>query len=328
MTDRRLFLHGIAWLAITTLARAQATERVRRLAVLSGFSRNDWDASIKLIRPELEKLGWIEGRTILLLEPRTSDGRNDRLSALADEVVALAPDVVLAYTVPATRALMQATKTIPIVMVGVGDPVAYGLARSYAEPGGNITGAHFPAHESSRKTLELLKEIAPRIASVAVFVNPTSEAAELYGREMRDAGKLLGLRIDLLDVRKAADFEPAFAAILRQRAESLLLAPEPLIRSQRAAVAKFAGHHRLPLAIVADTRFLGPDVLLTHAPSVAQYPLMTARYVDRILRGANPAKLAIEQPSKFELGINVNVAKALGLTIPQPLLLRADEVIQ
>jgi putative tryptophan/tyrosine transport system substrate-binding protein len=213
-------------------------------------------------------------------------------------------------------------------MVGVGDPVAYGLARSYAEPGGNVTGSHFPAHQASGKTLELLKEIAPRIASVAVFGDQTSEAAELYGKEVRAAGKLLGLRIDLLDVKTAVDFESAFAAILRQRTESLMLPPNPLMRSHRGVVAEFAGQYRLPLAIVGSTQFLGPDVLLTFAPSLGQYPLMTARYVDRILRGAKPATLPIEQPTKFELGINLKTAKALGLTIPQPLLLRADEVIQ
>ncbi len=328
MTNRRTVLHGIAWLALTPLAHAQPAERMRRWALLSAFSRSDVETSVKLIRPELEKLGWIEGRTITLLEPRTSEGRNDRLSALAAEVVGLAPDVILVYTVPATRALMQATGTIPIVMVAVGDPVDYGLVRSYAEPGANVTGASFPANDTSRKTIELLKELAPRIASVAVFVNPTSEAAELYGREMRAAGRLLGLRIDLLEVRTADDFEPAFAAILRQRSESLLLAPEPLIRSQRGAVAKFAGQNRLPLAIVGDRRLLGTDVLLTHSTSFEQYPSMTARYVDRILRGASPAKLAIEQPTKFELGVNLKTAKVLGLTISQSLLLRADELIQ
>lgn len=173
-----------------------------------------------------------------------------------------------------------------------------------------------------------MKETAPRIASVAVFVDPTSEAAERYGREMRAAGKLLGLRIHLIDVRTAVDLQPAFAAILRERAESLLLPPNPLMRLHRAEVAGFAGQHRLPLAIVGNTGFLGPDVLLTHAPSVAQYPIMIARYVDRILRGANPAKLAIEQPTRFELGVNLKTAKALGIAIPPSLVQRADQVIQ
>lgn len=270
----------------------------------------------------------IEGRTITLLEPRTSEGRNDRLPALAAEVVALAPDVIAVWSAPATRALMQATATIPIVMVSVGDPVAYGIVRSYTEPGGNVTGASFLVNESSRKTLELLKEVAPRIASVAVFINPTNEGAEPYLREIRAAGKMLGLRIHSVEVVAAKDFEAAFAAIRRERIEALLLAPEPLQRLHRVAVGRFAAEQRLPMALVGDPRFLDAGGLITYGPSVDQYPPLTARYIDRILRGADPAKLAIEQPAKFALGINLVSARALGLEISASLLARADQVIR
>ncbi len=261
-------------------------------------------------------------------QPRTSEGQNDRLPALSADLVSLAPELIIVFSAPATRATMHATATIPIVMVAVGDPVLYGIVRSYTHPGGNVTGSSYLAHESTRKTLELLKEVAPRIASVAFLVNPTNEGAEPVIREMRATAKALGVRIHLLEVKTVVDFEPAFEAIRRSRTESLLLGPEPLVRLQRQAVGRFAADQRLPLAMVGSTRYLDAGGLLTYGPSFDQYSALTARYVDRILRGASPAQLPIEQPTKFELGVNLKNAKALGLTLPQSILVRADEVIR
>ncbi len=317
-------LGGVAYFALPSVVFAQPTAKLRRIAFLSAFPGSDVDAFVKALRPELERLGWTEGRTVTLLEPRTSEGRNDRLPALAAEVVGLAPDVILVQSAPATRALMKATAMIPIVMVGVGDPVLYGIVRSYAEPGGNVTGASYLVNESSNKTLEMLKEVAPRIASVAIFVNPTNEGAEPGMKAMRAAGQALGVRIQLLEVRTAADFEPAFATIRRSGTESLLLLPEALIRSQRVAIGRFAADHRLPLALVGAPRLLDSGGLLTYGPSFDQYPVLAARYVDRILRGANPAKLAIEQPANFQLGLSISSAKSLGLVIPESVRARAE----
>ncbi len=328
MIDRRSFLRTSALLALTSTAIAQPKDKLRRIALLSAFARSDIDPMMTQLRTELEKFGWIEGRTMTLLEPRTSEGRNDRLPALAAEVVALAPDVIIVFSAPATRALMLATATIPIVMWGVGDPVLYGIVRSYTEPGGNVTGSTALVNEATRKTLDLLKEAAPRIASVALFVNPTNEAAKPGLADLQEAAKARGVRIDVLEVRTAADFEAAFVAIRKAGSESLLLWPEALVRSQRAAIGRFAAEHRLPLAMVAPPRLLDAGVLLTYAASSNEYPVMNARYIDRILRGANPAKLPIEQPTKFELGISLLSAKALGLEISASLLARADVVIR
>lgn len=328
MIDRRMFLRTSALLGLSSIAIAQSKDKLPRLGWLSAFPRLDVDAGVKLILPELEKLGWIEGRTITLLEPRTSEGRNNRLPELAAEVVALAPDVIAVWSAPATRALVQATTTIPLVMVGVGDPVAYGIVRSYTEPGGNVTGASYLANEYARKTLELLKEVAPRIVSVAVFTNPTNEGAAPYLREARAVGEKLGLRIHSLEVTAAKDLEAAFAAIQRERTESLLLPPEPLLRAHRVAVGRFAADHRLPMAVVGDPRFLDSGGILTYGPAVDQFPRLAARYIDRILRGANPAKLPIEQPAEFALGISLVSARALRLDVPASVLARATEVIR
>ena len=325
---RRIFLHGIAWLALLPVARGQSAERMRRVGVLSAFPADQVVNFPKQLRPELEKLGWTDGRTIAVLEPRTSEGKNDRLPTLAADVVGLVPDVIVVFSAPATRALMQITSTIPIIMVGVGDPVGYGLVRSYTEPGGNVTGTSYLVNELSSKTLELLKEAAPRITSVAVFVNPSNEGGGPILKAVLAAGNALGVRIHGMEVTTAADFEPAYAAIRQSGTESLLLSPDPLILSQRRVLGQFAADQRLPMAIAGPARFLDAGGLLTYGAPFQQFIALTARYIDQVLRGASPAKLPIEQPTKFEFGVNLKMAKALGLTIPQSLLLRADEVIQ
>jgi putative ABC transport system substrate-binding protein len=325
MNPRRTFLLAAAGIAFPWHAHAQATPSLRRIAFLSPFPRADVDAVVKALRPALERLGWHEGRTITLLEPRTSEGQYDRLPALAVEVVALRPDVILVQSAPATRALVAATTTIPIVMVGVGDPVAYGIVRSLAEPGGNVTGAAYLADESARKALGLLKEIAPRIRSVAVFTRPDNEGDPYLRRMLAGAAKTLGLDVRFVDVRSASDFAPAFATIARLRADALLLGPEALLRSQRFAIGKFAFEQRLPFAIIGGKRYLDAQPLLTYGPAFDQYPSLAASYVDRIFRGANPAKLPVEQPTKFELGLNEAVASTLGLTIPQSIRIQATE---
>jgi putative ABC transport system substrate-binding protein len=299
----------------------------RRIGVLSAFARAEVEAVIKELRAELEKLGWSEGRNIAFLELRTTEGRNERLLSVAAELVAQSPDLILVQSTPAARALMQATKAIPIVMIGVGNPAAAGIVADLGRPGGNVTGSSYLVDESVGKTLQLLKEAAPRLRSVALFVNPSnSEAAAL--RQLRADAAAMGLQTQVVEVGGPGDFERAFAAIRREGSESILLPPEPLIRSSRVAVADFAQAHRLPLAVVGSGRYLPAGGLISYGPTTLQYAQITARYVDRILKGAKPGDLPVEQPSRFELVINMKTARALGLTIPQSVLQRADEVIQ
>lgn len=324
MVDRRTFLAAAACLAARSVS-AQPAGGLRRIAFLTAFDRSAVDALVKPLMAELVKLGWPEGRGVALLEPRFADGQYDRLPAMAAELVALKPDAILVASAPATRALMKATSTIPIVMVSVGDPVAYGIVRSLAEPGGNVTGAAFLADESARKAVALLKEIAPRIRTVAMFGRPENEGYLPMVRVLNEAAPTLKVEFKFVEVRTAADFEPAFAAILRMRADALVMPPEPLIISQRVAIGKFAAEHKLPLAIVGNKRLLDAGPLLTYGPARDVYPVLAARYVDRILRGANPAKLPVEQPTKFELGLNDATATALGLTIPQSIRIQAAE---
>lgn len=324
MIDRRTFLAAAACLAARS-AFAQPAGGPRRIAFLTAFDRSNVEALVKPILAELDKLGWPEGRAIVMLEPRFADGVYDRLPAMAAELVALKPDVILVGSAPATRALMKATSTIPIVMVSVGDPVAYGIVRSLTNPGSNVTGAAFMAEDLARKAVALLKEISPRIHTVAVFGRPANEGFPILVRVLNEAAPALKVEFKFVNVSTKSDFAPAFEAILRLRADALLMAPEPLIIGQRFDIGKFAAENKLPLAIVGGRRLLDAGPLLTYGPASNVYPPMAARFIDRILRGANPAKLPIEQPTKFELGLNHDLAGKLGLAIPQSLRIQAGE---
>ena len=326
MMDRRSFfvIAGGALLGLSPGLRAQRQTAPHRIGFLSAFARGEVDALVGELRPELEKLGWTDGRNIVLLEPRTTEGSNDRLPAFAAEIVAQSPDLILVQSAPATRALMAATKTIPIVMVGVGNPLEYGMVADLRRPGGNVTGASYLADESMRKTLQLLKEAAPRLRSVAVFINPGNEGAAPMIKLLRMDAEALGMQMQVVQVSSPGAFEQAFAAILRAKSESILLPPEPLIRTHRGAIADFAQAHGLPLAIVGSRRYLPAHGLLSYGPTTVQYAQIAARYIDRILRGAKPGDLPVEQPDRFELAINLGTAKALGLTIPEALRQRAD----
>jgi putative ABC transport system substrate-binding protein len=328
--DRRAFvaLTGSALLGLSPNLRAQGQVMARRIGFLSTFPRADIEAFLAQVRQELEKLGWTDGRNIVLLEPRTTGGDNARLPSLASELVAQGPDLILVSTVPATRALMQATKSIPVVMVGVANPVELGIVAGFVKPGGNVTGSSFLGNEFASKLLQFLKEAAPRLRSVALFVNPSNEAVPPFVKQMRADAVALGMQAQVVEVSSPGDFEPAFVAIRRANTESILLPPEPLIQSKRDAIADFARTHELPLAVVGGSRVLPASGLIAFGPMRDEYARLAARYIDQILKGAKPGDLSIEQPTRFHLVINLKTAKALGLTIPQSLLLRADEVIQ
>ena len=328
--DRRTIVTvaASALLGLTAKPRAQSQGTPRRIAFLSAFPRADIEVALGLIRAELEKLGWTDGRNIALLEPRTAEGRNEFLPPMAAELVAQGPDLILAQSLPASRALMQATKSIPIVMYAVGNPVEPGIVADYRKPGGNVTGSSYMANEYARKLLQLLKEAAPRLRSVAVFANPSNEAAAAFSKQVRVDAAALGMQAQIVEVSGQDEFEAAFAAIRSANTQSILLPPEALILSKREAIAGFAQTHGLPLAVVGVSRTLPASGLIAFGPARDEYAQLAARYIDRILKGAKPGELPIEQTTRFELVINLKSAKALGLTIPQALLLRADEVIQ
>ena len=329
MIDRRNFatIAAATLFALSTDLRAQGQATPRRIAYLSAFARADIENFLSLLRPELEKLGWTDGRDIVL-EVRTTEGRNELLPSVAAELVAQAPDLILVQTVPAARALKQATKSIPIVMVFVGNPVERGIVADYRKPGGNVTGSSYMANEYAGKLLQFLKEAVPRLRSVAVFSNPSNEAAAVFSKQLRADAVALGMQAQIVEVLGPGDFEAAFAAIRSANTQSILLPPEPLILSDREAIAGFAQTHGLPLAAVGGRRTFPASGLIAFGPARDEYAQLAARYVDRILKGAVPGELAVEQTTRFELIINLKAAKALGLTIPQSLLVRADEVIE
>jgi len=328
--DRRAFvaLAGSVVVPLPAGVRAQGHGPMRRIGYLSAFSRPDIEIFLALLRPELDRLGWTEGRNLVFLEVRTTEGRNERLPALAAEIAAQQPDLVLVQSAPATRAMMQATTSIPLVMIGVGNPLEMGVVANLAKPGGNVTGSGYLADESILKLLQLLKEAVPRLRSVALFVNPSNEGAAPLVRQFRTDAATQGMRLQLVEVTGPADFDAAFAAIRREGTESILLPPEPLIRGNRASIASFAQAHGLPLAITGSSIYLAPGALMSYGPTTAQYAQLTARYIDRILRGGRPGDLAIEQPSRFELAISTVAAQALGLALSDALLQRADRIIR
>jgi putative tryptophan/tyrosine transport system substrate-binding protein len=322
---RALAWAGAALLPLTMAPWAQPAPR--RIVFLTGFTRADGEPLLDMVRDELRKLGWGDGREIVL-SMRSSEGRNDQLPAMAAEISALGTDLLLVQSIPAARALMAATKTIPIVMISVGNPVENGLVPDYRKPGGNVTGSAYPADEAMRKLLQLLKEALPRVRSAAVFANPSNPGAASMSRLLRADAQALGLQMQVVEVAAKSDFDAAFAAIRSAGAQAILLPPEALILSQREAIAEFAQAQRVPVLAVGTARGVPATTLIGFGPMRAEFAIIAARQVDRILKGAKPAEMPIEQPTRFELRINLRTARALGLTLPQSLLLQATEVIE
>jgi putative ABC transport system substrate-binding protein len=277
-------------------------------------------------RQSLADLGWVEGRN-LVIEQRSAENQNDRLPELAADLVRAGVSVIVAENAAATRAAMQTASSIPIVMAGVGDPVRYGLIVSLAQPGGNVTGLAGLVSELLLKNLELLKEVAPRAARVAFLANPSNPGAAPTMADLQRAAPALGIRMIQVDVLTPDDFERAFATIVRERADGILVAPEQMIFSQRHRIAAFAEKHRLPSAY-ASARFRDAGGLMSMASNLTDFSRRLMIYVDKLLKGAKAADLPVEQPTMFELVINAKTAKAIGLTIPPSLLQRADRIIE
>jgi putative ABC transport system substrate-binding protein len=327
---RRTFLGRLAGglLAAPLAAEAQPAAKVPRIGYLAG----NLAASPHLpeaFRQGLRDLGYVEGRNVVI-EYRSAEDKLERLPALAAELVALKVDVIVAPNTPTALAAKQATRTLPIVFTFVGDPVGSGLVTSLARPGGNVTGLSLLFPELVGKCLELLKQAVPRVSRVAFLWQPgaldeRTEKDRLKRAEV--AARALGVRLQFVEARGPEDFDRAFSDMTRARAEALTALGGAMLFNERRRLVALAAKHRLP-AVFPFREFVDVGGLMAYGPDLADLSRRAATYVDKILKGAKPGDLPVEQPTKFELVINVKTAKALGLTIPQSVLGRADEVIQ
>ena len=276
-------------------------------------------------RDGLRELGYLEGRSIVI-ERRSAEGDPQRLPELAADLVRLRVDVIVTATTAATQAAQRATTTIPIVFALADNPEELGLVASLARPGGNITGLTGLIVELTAKRLELVKETMPRVKRVAVLWSPYPFSAAAL-KQAHEAGRPLGLQVDAIEVRQSTELDAAFARIIARKAQALLVLPHPMFVAQRTRLVELAAKHRLP-AIYHFNEFVEVGGLMSYGPDQAHMSRRAAAYVDRILKGARPGDLAVEQPTEFELAINLKAAKVLGITVPPSLLLRASNVVR
>ena len=327
MTTRRVFLGTLAsGLLAAPLVEAQQAGKVYRIGMLEPSSMVLNAANIEAFRQGLRELGYVEGHNYII-EYRSADGRSERFPDLATELVRLKVDVILTRGTPAVVAAKNATGTIPVVMAASGDPVLSGVVASLARPSGNVTGLSAIVVEVSGKRLELLREVVPGVSRIAVLVNMSNPVDALQWKETEIAAPSLRVQLQLLDVRKPGDFGRAFDAAVKQRAGALVVGVDALTWANHRSIVDLAAKHRLP-ATYAGREFVDAGGLMGYGVSYPDLYRRAATFVDKILKGAKPADLPVEQPTKFELVINLKTAKALGLTIPQSLLGRADKVIQ
>lgn len=326
--DRRQFVcaaaGGVLGAPLSSFAQSQL--KIWRIGILETISPAMNAANLDALRKGLEELGYVEGRN-LLIEYRNADGRVERHAAGAAELVQLRVDLIVTRGTPATLAARDATRTIPIVMAAVGDPVASGIVASLARPGGNVTGLSSVTTDLDAKRLGVLREAVPSLARAGALINMGSSSNALEWKVIETAARSLGIQLLLLDVRAREDLGPAFEAAIRQRADGLVVWQEALFQANRILIAELAAKHRLP-AIYRSMEFIEAGGLMAYGPNYPDLYRRTASYVDRILKGSKPGNLPIEQPTKFELIINLKAAASLGLKIPQSLLLRADRLVE
>jgi putative ABC transport system substrate-binding protein len=325
---RREFLALVGG-AVTAAPLAVAAQEAHKLPRIGFLGNSTATLEANLVGPfreALRDLGYVEGKNVLI-EYRWADGNYDRFPTLIAELIGLKVDVIVTAGTPAALAVKKATASIPLVMVAVGDPVGTGLVASLGRPGGNATGLTSIAPELEGKRLELLKEALPRISRVAVLWNPANAYQIGSEKEVQAAAKVLRISILSLPVRSSGELGNALAAIPREHADAVLVLADRLFLHNRGRIADFAIANRVP-GMNAYRELVEAGGLMSFGPSYAVMHRQAATYVDKILKGAKAGDLPIEQPAKFELVINLKTAKTLGLTIPQPLLLRADEVIQ
>ena len=318
--------------ALVGFADAQQAGKVPRIGLLSPIARNPSGGSTsrnprtRAFEEGLRELGWIEGKNVTI-ERRGTGGKSDGLRESAADLVQLKVDVIVTRSTPPARAAKAATSTIPIVIIDPGDPVGIGLVDSLARPGGNITGLSSIAPDLAAKRLELLKEAFLKASRVALLFNAAIPPAEVGLKEMRLAAAVLRQQLQFVEVEGADGFERAFEAVTRERATALVVFPDPLTFTNQKVIVDFTIRSRIP-TIFGASEFVDGGGLMSYGPS---YPAMfrrAATYVDKILKGAKPADLPVEQPTKFEMVINLKAARQIGLTIPPNVLARADRVIR
>jgi putative ABC transport system substrate-binding protein len=309
----------------TSVTEAQQAPKIHRIGLLTSAVAPP-PSTPSALEQGLRKLGYVEGQNITI-EGRYSNGQMDRLPELADELVRLKLDVIVTQSFPAALAMKQATSTIPIVFMGAGDPVATGLVASFAHPDGNITGVSALENELSGKRLELLKEVLPKLARSAILWNATDLGMTFKFRELERAAQALRVVVQASAVREPNDFNGVFSEMMRKRPDALFVITDPLTLVNRKKLFELARNNRLP-AMYENSTYADDGGLMGDAPTQSETMERALYHVDKILKGAKPADLPIEQPTKFELIINLKTAKALGLTIPPNVLVRADKVIQ
>jgi putative tryptophan/tyrosine transport system substrate-binding protein len=328
--NRRTFLALVSGslLAAPFAAEAQQASKTNRIGVFAPGSASGGDQFQQLVeafRAGLRDLGWVEGQNVVV-ETRWGEGRIDEFPRIIAELLALPVDVIVAWGPQAIRAAQQATVTVPIVMAIVHEPVAFGFIKSLARPGGNITGQSFQDSELGTKRLDLLRDVVPRMRRVA-FLWDSGGGGESGLRAAESSARKLGLTTQVLEVRRPEDFEPAFVSARKQGAQAVMQIASPFLATYRTRLIELAAAQRLPMT--CETKlFVGEGCLMAYGPSFTDMSRRAAGNVDKILKGAKPGDLPIEQPTKFELVINLKTAKALGLTIPRSLLLQADQVIE
>ena len=328
MKRRDVILASVAAVCTGATSRvaAQATERLRRVGFITLRSGpNEYDAAF---REALRRLGYVEGQTIRI-DYRWAAGSEQRADKLAAEMLAAKPEVIVAATTPAIRAAMRATKEVPIVIAAAADPVGSGLVASLARPGGNVTGLSLVSPDTAAKRLQLLQELIPTVNRIAVLLMDTGVAGESIPliEQLQSAAKRLRLELAIKAIRSGADIPGAFATLQQERAQALIVSATPISIDHRGQIAEIAASQRLP-AMYESQGFVEAGGLLSYGPSLIDMYRRAAVYVDKILKGAKPADLPVELPIKYDLAINLKTAKALGLQLPQTLILRADRVIE
>ncbi|HVE49048.1 MAG TPA: ABC transporter substrate-binding protein [Casimicrobiaceae bacterium] len=326
---------GFLWRALLLFAcfamplavHGQSSSKVPRIGFLASGTTDANQIMVDAFREGMQELGWIEGKNVTI-DYRFAEGQFERLPGLASELVRNKVDVILATPTPAVFAARDATKSIPIVMASVADPVAQGLIASFAKPGGNVTGTAFSASfDIYAKQLQLLKEAVPAVKRVAVLTNPGNPGHKTALRNIRAAAQSLDLSLQIVEARTPGDFESAFAEMNKRGAQAVLTISDSMFGSNALILGKLATAHRLPSMLGARMN-VEPGGLMLFGPNIPLQVRRAALYVDKILKGAKPGELPVEQPTTFQLVINQRTARAIGVTIPPSLLQRADQVIE
>lgn len=317
---------AILILAVVQTIGAQQPKSLPLVGVLVAGSPSSMETRIKAFQQKLRELGYMEGQNIVV-EYHYASGNSDRITALTDDLVRSKADVIVTWAIPVTQVVKDATTTIPVVMAGGGNPVDAGLVTSLAKPGGNITGLATIQNELTGKRLELLKETFPKISRVAVVLNPEGQVPSQGYEQLKSLAQSLKVNIESFNVRNPNDIDKAFEAIAKRRADGLLLESDPVFNTNRANVIKLAAKNRLP-AIYPERRWVEDGGMMGYGTDLIEVARRAATFVDKILKGRKPADLPVEQPTKFELVINLKTAKQIGVTIPQSVLYRADKVIK